>query len=124
MLWLLALAFAVSALGVRARRRVGRWRSGTLKALSLLAMAAGLITALSVHNPDVATGAFVAGTVLATFALGLVPVLCFYSLGYWLNDGLVVSLATLVVAIPLGLYTGFVALFSGLLASCPPGCLS
>ena len=129
MLWLvglafLAAAFAVSALGVRARRRNDRWRSGTLTALSLAGMGAGLMFALGFHNPDVSAGAFAVGIFLATFALGLVPVLCFYSLGYWLNDGLVVGIATLVLAIPLGLYTGFVAFVAGMLSACPPGCLA
>jgi hypothetical protein len=121
----LALAVAVSACGVRARRRAGRWRSGTLRTLSLLAMGAAFAMELAAHDHGVTAGAFVGGILVATIGLALVPVLLFYSLGYWLDDVLVAGIAAFVLAIPMAFYMAFVWLFAVLAAGCPhmDGCL-
>ncbi|MDA0165347.1 hypothetical protein OM076_34075 [Solirubrobacter ginsenosidimutans] len=117
---LVGFTLLTSACGVAMRKRKRPWLSGWLAMLAVIAMGAFLVIPLHAHDPNVSSGAFVWSIVLATVGLGVLPVVAFYSLGYWLADWLVVGIAACVLALPLAPYLLFGLIWTIAASGCPP----
>ena len=125
-IWLVPTAVTALAcvLGWRARRAGARWWSPGLAVLAGGIAAIVVVTALVLREPGVPVEQFLFGVALGALGLAVLPVLAFYSLGYYVRRPRLAGGLWVLGTFPLGIYiwlVGFVFLFG---VACEPGCVS
>jgi hypothetical protein len=88
-------------------------------AVILVASVVGALLIYKGHDPEVAGSEALGGALLALVGLGL-PILGYYSLGYFVKRGWVVGVAWLISLAPLAMYGFVVGLMVISKTQCPP----
>ena len=115
-----AVALLAVVLGRAARDDRAGWASGRLLVLAALTTVVAATLAIVGIDPEVPAGDAIAGVAVSAVFLGALPVLAYYSAGYFIRPWWVLALVLAAMAVATFFYLFFGLLLVADLVYCPP----